>query len=544
MTLDAWTETLRRLDWLAGGASPGPATAVGNQQSCWLRGSLAISAGGDPLLNPAGRDHVQRLVAAGWTLRNDWPRPWQNNLASWLGQRLYLGHASAFSPQTRYYSLISSHLGRFGHRRPDWPGWVDAAVQHVHRTGGCLLVAAGTTLAEAAAAVAHAASVPVQQVVWAQPQELTLWLPQRLGELCELASSAEPIAATRRPWLELSPPISPPAAEYAALPMQDRLAIAVADVVMCLTLRPGGKLATLVDRRLGEVDWPTASVFVSLSTAVGIGGSAAARRATPSREGRWLARGAVGWILPAPGPRRDSPLNHCRRQLSSLPVARPARAGQPALHSLGSQQLAAPLPSWWRDLAADDCWPYLVHCTRGTSGRSLLEGDIAFQHRSWVQGAVDCWQPLETLAHICHERRLRGTSHWTRSTTPCVSFSAVPLVRLLERRCFQSHLGRWDWEPYGVLILRSALQALGARGVLYGDEAQYAALSAAERLYFQPRQRKQAGRVWSSEREWRKAGDVDLRGLPAGAVVLFVDSQQQAQQLARYAPWPVVWTRP
>jgi hypothetical protein len=96
------------------------------------------------------------------------------------------------------------------------------------------------------------------------------------------------------------------------------------------------------------------------------------------------------------------------------------------------------------------------------------------------------------------------------------------------------------------LIQQSVLTALGARPVIYGSTDLYEQLSADDRPYFQPtgKRDKRTGLDWSSEEEWRLLGNLSLSQLPAEAVLLFVEHQQQAEQLARYSLWNVVWCKP
>jgi hypothetical protein len=119
----------------------------------------------------------------------------------------------------------------------------------------------------------------------------------------------------------------------------------------------------------------------------------------------------------------------------------------------------------------------------------------------------------------------------------------VPLVELLSRRQFRSHLGRWDWEPYGILVRREALERLGARQVIYGDEAEYKQLADQDKPYFQPRGMKNTrnNQDWSSEREWRLLGDLIFAELPSESILVFVGTRTEAQQIARRCQWPVVW---
>jgi hypothetical protein len=312
-------------------------------------------------------------------------------------------------------------------------------------------------------------------------------------------------------------------------PLQDRISIALADRVWSLSLRRGGTLEKLIEVRLIDPTFPPGSVFVTLPKATPSSKLVARRSLSNKRAGdlQWLKRGAVGWLVATRAFSGSGPLRHCH-------------ANGPG--SVTVQQIAAPLPQAWRSLTADDPWPYLVHCTRGRTGPLPEESEQSFRQRVWSHPHEIVWHPLETLGHICREGRLRGTASITRTAERCVSFSAVPLVPLLKCRTFRSHLGRWDWEPYGLLILREALQAIGAQEVIYGDESDYQRLDSRQRPYFQPRRRKgMTQQVWSEEREWRILGDVDLRLLPSNSVMVFVRTQIEAQQFARYCPWPVLW---
>ena len=167
----------------------------------------------------------------------------------------------------------------------------------------------------------------------------------------------------------------------------------------------------------------------------------------------------------------------------------------------------------------------------------------SYLDRAWNKGYVPEAHPLSTLQQIIQDRRIIGNTRLTRTTQPCVSFSAVPLPELLARRRFRSHLGRWDWEPFGLLVRRAALESLGAKPVRYGTDEDYRKLDRSEQHYFQPlgKRDKRTALDWTSEQEWRILGNLNLADLPHEAVTLFVATQQQAQQLARYSPWSVAW---
>ncbi|MCC7338487.1 MAG: hypothetical protein IT422_25630 [Pirellulaceae bacterium] len=500
--------------------------------ACWFRELLMQQDNGAMCLTPRGVDAVTRLLEAGWTLRSGWPRSWSTSVERWLGQRMIVAHGCQCADTVHFTSLISSQVGRYGSGHPEWPQWLDGALRHVRHHGHRLLIAPSTTLAESVEQFALTAGMELAKVDWTKHQQLDDWL-QAIIALPEL--SREPTTGVCS-TIFLSPTIEPAAAALEHFPLQDRLSIALADQVLALSVRDGGKLEELLKLRLQDSEFPTASVYVTLPM----------KGAMQSKsEQAWLDRGAVGWITTTPstithqtsGRRRL--LGNCR--LEGRDTTGSADSAEDRRATL--QQLVSPLPSHWRQLSADDDSDYLVHCTRATIGPLPGESEHSFRMRVWSRQEAIAWQPLETLAHICREGRLRATSMITRTDVRCVSFSAVPLVPLLKRRTFRSHLGRWDWEPYGLLVRRDALQQIGARQVVYGDEADYEKLTESDKPFFQPllRRTNKPTESWAKEREWRVAGDVHLRALPASSVVLFVCTQIEAQQFSRHVQWPVLW---
>ena len=527
-------QALRRLGWIESHAHREWIVAATEQASseCLFRVWLQHQPHGESCLTGRGREELQRLLSAGWTLRGTWPRTWAASIERWLGPRLYLAHTSLFADTTRFTTLISSRIGRHGSGQPNWPLWMDAALRHVRQQRCRLLIAPGTTLAEVVEQFAIAADMLHTKICWTKPQPLVNWLEAILGS-SELASGN---GAASREKIFLSPAVEPVCAALAEFPLQDRLSIAVADQVLSLAVRDGGKLEELLRQRLQEAAFPSGSVFVTLPATAPTGLRSGAVNACSTVGQAWLSRGAVGWIVPAAATHSPRTNGRCRARGQTFDSAATA-AGR------SLQQLASPLPDRWRHLSAEDDSPYLVHCTRATSGPLPSESEPSFRQRVWSQADPFVWQPLQTLMHICHEGRLRATANLTRTDMRCVSFSAVPLAPLLKRRTFRSHLGRWDWEPYGLLVHRDALQAVGGREVIYGDEADFSELHAAQQPFFQPHHSQRRGEdiSWAQEREWRVPGDVRLRMLPPDAVLLFVRWQWEAYQLSRHAPWPVLW---
>lgn len=194
---------------------------------------------------------------------------------------------------------------------------------------------------------------------------------------------------------------------------------------------------------------------------------------------------------------------------------------------------------WPPDSFEPTIWPYLTHCTRAR----LFEWSDTTLSAEWdrwlFNGSPEESSPWETLLQIARAQRLVSSPQMTRDKVSTISFSAVPLLELLSRRTYRSHLRRWDWEPYGVCIHKAALAELPVREVIYGDEATWNHLSLEERPWFQPRFSRNGKLDWQEEKEWRLVGDLRLRKLPWETVFFFVPTLQEAQLLSRISSWPV-----
>jgi hypothetical protein len=195
------------------------------------------------------------------------------------------------------------------------------------------------------------------------------------------------------------------------------------------------------------------------------------------------------------------------------------------------------LSASWLLQQSDEEWPYLTHCTRGRAAAWPDESHIGYLH-SLLLSRNDSdvlASPFLALQRILDQQRLLATNRYKRTNLATVSFSQVPLKNLLAARSFQKHLGRWDWEPYGLCLHRDYLEGIGVRRVIYGDNNTWSALPTSDRPYFQLAgqchvTRGDEGR-WSWEREWRLAGDLRLASLPFEKAFVFVPTWEEARCL-------------
>lgn len=74
----------------------------------------------------------------------------------------------------------------------------------------------------------------------------------------------------------------------------------------------------------------------------------------------------------------------------------------------------------------------------------------------------------------------------------------------------------------------------------YLAPAAMAAVPLGQRSFVQPTRSNTRSPIdWTSEREWRHPGDLDLSTLPNADGLVFVSTREQADEVASWCPWPV-----
>ncbi|MGB7325093.1 MAG: hypothetical protein WBD31_09490 [Rubripirellula sp.] len=294
---------------------------------------------------------------------------------------------------------------------------------------------------------------------------------------------------------------------------RDAAVIAIADRVDAIHVRRGGNVETCLRKRLG--------LSKDASTRVAIMGD------KKDAAHGLITDGAIGWYLAG--------------RNSTLPQSAPPQpsTAQPSTAELASVELASveisPTDNDWS--RTDGQW--LVHCTRSRQGPWPGETESQYQDSVLVDHpAATHRAPIDALERIVRSQSLIASAVTTTRTEPVVCFSALPLADILQRRCFRPHLGRWDYEPFGVAIRKQVLAAMGARPVIYGEPASRKKLAPADRFLFQA-----AGNTydWRAEREWRINATVQLDTLTANDVRVFASDSPAARHALAKSPWPVTW---
>jgi hypothetical protein len=106
--------------------------------------------------------------------------------------------------------------------------------------------------------------------------------------------------------------------------------------------------------------------------------------------------------------------------------------------------------------------------------------------------------------------RIRGSSWRIAEKTSMVAFTELSPLDSIPLMRWRPRWARWSFEPYGIAIRREIAEQLGARPVRYVSDKEWRSLSLDERPFAHG---EGEDGEWPAEREWRMAGDVDLRAI-------------------------------
>lgn len=307
-----------------------------------------------------------------------------------------------------------------------------------------------------------------------------------------------------QPWVERTAELFRVPVEHLAIDgseQRDTQLIDAADKLFAVWVRRGGTIAALLRDKINRT--APGHVWVAVT-------------GDPDCAGRELvAEGAVGWYAAA--------ANKLTNTDASLPLTANTHSAEPAQ----GDALVGRVD--WRG--------YFTHCTRERCGAFPGQSPDAWRDEVILGGeAGRPAGPLEVLAQILRLGWLRGSDRVTQRGEPVTCWSAVPLPELLAHRTFRSHLGRWDYEPYGLAVTRSALIRAGAEPVIYGPHSLRSQLPPEQRWRFQAEGK--SGQ-WKAEHEWRLRGSLSLDKIADNEAIVFVEHEQDAAAIAPWSRWPV-----
>jgi hypothetical protein len=194
------------------------------------------------------------------------------------------------------------------------------------------------------------------------------------------------------------------------------------------------------------------------------------------------------------------------------------------------------------ELLPKDLDDFLFHWTRGSRMRTRGKTQHPLCDRLLFRTASDPSGATATLLEILGSQTILGSNALSRDKMHVVSLTENRIEQWRQHRQFRSHLGRWDFEPFGIALRRILVEHLNGRPVIYGNELIWQKLDPSLRPYFQiaesTRGKKQID--WRLEREWRTIGDIDLRKFGPNDAFVFVADAASAKLLSPFSRWPVI----
>lgn len=413
--------------------------------------------------------------------------------------------ATTFFPPRHFVGLISSHYTRNDFLSPAWQSNLLLALRHAKEQESAILIPDSAPSADSILYACKQLEIPAYRVA--------------------LASPLEQINSIKRERRYTS----------------DFVVAFCADEVLALSIKPGGTVAYCLDQRLACTKIPPHSVRIVVPNPM----TAKQKQLLLNLNGQgavlWFSSQSKGRIHEPPAP---PSLWSCSRR--------------PTPHT---QQPIGPIPA-----SIYENTEYLIHCTRARQSGWPDQSSMDLLDEAFRLAFNPSPSPLESLYRILTTQRLIASNLHRRGTRSTVCFTANTLAKLETMRSFQSHLARWDWEPYGIAIPTLWLSFLGARPVKYLPTEQINILPEEEQCFAQPiptglknelpsqhqtstEKATRTSRDWSVEREWRLVGDLRFNMLSSPAIAdtegpspfVFVLHKIDAQTIADRSRWPVYW---
>ncbi len=435
------------------------------------------------------------VAATGWHV------PWADAICDWLGEMIVELPRNPDIASRDLLGILASHDAKDGPLAAWWELALESALLHAKRSLRTVFFSGSSPYAER---LQHAC--------------------QRFGlpylKLCrqdEKQTYRDPHTA----FLRISGNPLPNRDDLMDTPLEDRAIAILSHQLFGLYVRQGGRIARLVEARLAEPLVTAGSTIVALKDRT----ARVARRKKHSTELRLSDRGAILWMH-----HRDKNQDRSNPSVEMIPWGCDRR---------GTPSTWMPFGSASENLRNSE--NFLIHFTRGRQGAWPDQSqDHLFDEAIRLE-----WEahkaPLHTLYRILSTQRLIASSYLRRGTARTVCFTAQSIQTMLERREFQPHIGRWDWEPYGIAIRQTWLSDRGARPVRYLPRNQLSDLPLTEQAFGQPSQEDNHHHDWSFEREWRIVDDIRLCQIPSDQAFVFVQTRSEAIILSSLSRWPIVF---
>lgn len=446
------------------------------------------------------------------------PRQSVTCFAKWLGRRIIWWPSAPIV--LKRMAIVSSRIGK---RRDLHRWWFDALRTAVIRTDSeneCVCVVEGTMPAETVVRACELFGVPVLKLC--APDKTVNTADELVDWLRNISSKnhAQKSVGNYEHAVYLSPELVAESPQQMRMPPgdvgienesfnSDRITLPFADIalvgtgerIVAINCRPKGNVERLLTRRLSERPDDGAIVLVSCTD-----------EGPPVPE-TLKSLGAVPWFL------------------QNIAEPNSAFEAENDLTEVASGGLTI-------DNGPLDCPDeWLYHWTRPVAGPWHDQSKDEYLDELILGCDTADRSAIAALMRLISQQVIKSSIS-EQNKPASVSFTAVPLSEFRRRRVFRGHRQRYDFEPWGIAIRKTALQRLGAEAVIYieGERDK----SNIETKFTQPRFDTKKRIDWSEECEWRIEGDLNLNVFSIDDITLFVDRENEANILRKDARWPVV----
>lgn len=410
-----------------------------------------------------------------------------------------------------WLGIVSSHDSKNGFAHQDWQDSLHSALQLALMQGWGILIASETPYADVVLHACKRLHIPYRTLVLSAfdiEMRPNITLANDLG-------NAE-FDACNCGVLELG---LEQLQTKSKIPMHDLATVFLSNRLFVVALRSGGKIARLLRSRLSHEEIPAGTTYLSLATPN-------KSTSSVSQAIDWLDCGVVGWLK-------------TKLSQSSGTQGTPQENRFQCCSSDNSSACQSYQPIFPMRLLRPTATKFLIHCTRARRGPWPDQSLAQFHDELLQQPWDDQPTALMTLQRILKQQRLIATNYFRRGIKDTVCFASKELGDLLSMRRFQTHIARWDWEPYGIMIDQEWLECHDARKVSYIDRDAAKQLSDDKLSFCQVVSNEEGAVDWRQEQEWRIVGDVRLNQIPFSKAIVFVPTRAEAFSIQPFSRWPI-----
>lgn len=460
--------------------------------------------------------------------------PTSNDFTKSELDRLIISHGNVDWPRSRRVLLASSRIGKKWQKYSDIAQAVRSYLIGQQDRSCCFVTGTGLVCQQLTLSSCQLFAWPCVNIALPRSKNYKTWLKNFTDDFRLYRDFPLLHSIYLSPSLETeeTSQSNQPGTKVSSLPLMDRIGFHVASEIRALLLKPNSNSLRLIQSTLQQ-SAPQKRVFVFIPSHTASSEYLQELAISKDVALDLMEDGAIGWHFPSLAPTIKNG-DETATSITERTIAFSGVAANSVAH--WDLDLNAKVSLLVPDLADD----FLAHHTRATPGKWPEETDQEYWIR-WLTSDLKLPAAMLTLFRIITQQRLRACGDLIPGRTPMVCFSQRPPHQSFAQRQFRSHLGRWDYEPFGVAIDRKALMRFGAKPVKYVQDN-------IDQNPFQQKQyshhKSSASIDWSLEREYRIAGDVHLSSFDDTSLFVFVQSAEQAKQIAPLSRWPVKYLVP